>query len=154
MIISLCGNKEDKEIVIKHLKEVYGDMILLCDYFHLYFSTYVEQEKKKYDLEKKYDVMVAHKMFRKHINKIVSIKMKKILSNKDKIIILISDNILSRDINKTHYFNLSDLKILITSDKKLNLDNSLVHKNLYKKQDFDIVLDTNDEIDVKRLVKI
>ena len=82
--------------------------------------------------------------------------MKKILNNKDKIIILITDNILSKDIDKTSYFNISDLKILVTSEYNFNLDTNytLSHKNLYNKEEFDIILDTNNEIDIKRLVKI
>ena len=153
MIISLCGNKEDKEIVINKLKEVYKDKIILCNYFYIYFNTCIETEKKKYEFQKKYNIDTANKMYKEYINKIVSIKMKKILNNRDKIIILITDNILSKDIDKTSYFNISDLKILIPPKYKLNLDYS-IDNNLYNKEDFDIVLDTNNEIDIKKLVKI
>lgn len=156
MIISLCGDKKDKEIIINDLKEIYGDKILVCNYFKLYFNTYIKEEKKKYDLAQKYNSKVANQMFKKHINKIVTIKMKRILNSKNKIIILISDNVLTRDINKTHYFNISDLKILITSEENFNLNSSspFSHKNLYNKNDFDIILDKNDKIDVKKLVKL
>ena len=153
MIISLCGNKKDKDAVINNLKEVYGEKILVCDYFYLCFSAHIQQEKKKYDLEKKYDFITANKMFQEHINKIVDDEIKSMLNMKDKIIILVSDNILSRVINKTPYFDISDLKVLITSEK-LDACFILNHANLYEKEDFDIILDTNNEIDVRKLVRI
>ena len=64
MIISLCGNKEDKEIVINNLKEIYKDKILVCNYLYLYFNTCIEYEKKKYDLQKRYDIDTANKMYK------------------------------------------------------------------------------------------
>lgn len=156
MIISLCGNREDKEIVINKLRENYGEKVLVCNYSHLYFNACVENEKTGYDLEKKYDIPTAYEMFRSHINKIVDTRIKDILNTKDKIIVLMGDNILSSDINKTPYFDISDLKILITSEDRFNFDNSYIlnHKKLYDKKEFDVILATNDEIDVKKLVKI
>ena len=44
MIISLCGDLEDKKLVIKELKDVYKDKLLICDYFQICFKNVIENE--------------------------------------------------------------------------------------------------------------
>ena len=156
MIISLCGDLEDKKLVIKELKDVYKDKLLICDYFQICFKNVIKNEKIKYELQNEYkDFNRANRIFDKYIKKIVVKEMNSLLDkNKDKIILLMSDNVISHDIDKTPFFKKSDLKILITSDKKCKYPNSIRnHNNLYNKNKFDYVIDVKEKIDVKRLVK-
>lgn len=89
-----------------------------------------------------------HIEFNNYIDKIINDKMTNILnSNKNKIILLVSDNNLTIDIDKLSIFNDSDLKILVTSDK----DNvSAIYE--YNENDYDYIINNIDNIDVKRLV--
>ena len=156
MIISLCGDLEDKKIVINELEEIYKDKLLICDYFQICFKNVIENEKIKYKLQNEYnDFYKANRIFNNYIKRIVDKEMNSLLDkNKDKIILLMSDNVISRDIDKTPFFKKSDLKILITSDKKCKYPNSIRnHNNLYNKNKFDYVIDVKEKIDVKKLVK-
>ena len=157
MIISLCGDEDDKRRVINELKNVYQDKLVICDYYKIQFRTIIETESIKFKLINECDTLdSAHRIYRKYVDKIVSNKTEEFLEkNKDKIILLISNNILSKDINNTPYFKKSDLKILLTSEKKINDSLSIFsHKKLYDKNNFDCVFYDNEKIDVKKLVKL
>lgn len=157
MIISLCGDEFDKNSIIKELKNIYKDELVICDIYNIAFKTKIETENIKYKLDGKCESLEnSYRMYVKYVNKIVSNKIDKFLeNNKNKIILLISNNILSKDVNKTPYFKKSDLRILITSEKKFKDSYSIFnHKNLYDKKKFDYVLDSNEEVNVKKLVKL
>ena len=157
MIISLCGDDFDKKRVMEELKKIYKDKLVICDFYKITFRTLVETESIKYKLIKECESLESsHRMYMKYVDRIVSNKVNEFLeNNKDKIILLISNNLLSKDINNTPYFKKSDLKILVTSEKKLNDSYSVFnHKRLYNINKFDYVLYDNEKIDVKKLVKI
>lgn len=156
MIISLCGDLEDKKLVIKELKDVYKDKLLICDYFQICFKNVIKNEKIKYKLQNEYnDFNRANRIFNNYIKRLVVKEMNNLLDkNKDKIILLMSNNVISYDVDKTPFFKKSDLKILITSEEKYKYPNSIRnHNNLYNKNKFDYVIDVKEKIDVKRLVK-
>jgi len=156
MIISLCGDQEDKKIVIKELKEIYKDKLVVCDIFQVNFRNVIENEKIKYKLQNEYtDFDIANRIFNNYIKRLVNKEINNLLyKNKDKIVLLVSDNVISRDIDKTPFFKKSDLKILITSEEKYKYPNSIRnHNNLYNKNKFDYIIDVKEKIDVKRLVK-
>jgi len=68
---------------------------------------------------------------------------------------LISNNILTYDIDKTSFFKNTDLKLLITSDDKFdNKDYLLNCKELYDINSFDYVIKNGESIDIKRLVRL
>jgi len=37
MIISICGDAKKKENIINELKKNYGDSIVICNYYHIFF---------------------------------------------------------------------------------------------------------------------
>lgn len=157
MIISLCGDEFDKKNIINKLKNTYEDNLVICDFYKITFETLIETENIKYELNNKYkSPKSSYRMYLKYVDKIISNKIDEFLeTNKNKIILIISNNILSKDIDKTPYFKKSNLKILITSEKKYKDSYSIFnHKNLYDKKKFDYVLDSNEEVNVKKLVKL
>lgn len=165
MIISLCGDNTHKKTIIKELKDIYKDNIVICDYFKISFDTTIELEKQLYeyisskrDELNKADIDVikftnkARKRHRQLINTKVNESVNDFLDiNKDKIILLVSDSILCKDINRTKFFTKSDLKILIDVDKTYS---TLKLKQKYSKNKFDYVIDNMEKIDVKKLVKL
>lgn len=144
MIISLCGS--DKIKVINELKEVYGDKLIVFNYYHTTFRTIVDTESVRYKLESECKSFKdARKLYSEYVNDIVTNKTNEFIeNNKDKIIVLISDNVLSKDLDKTEFFDKSDLKILVNSDSRYK----------YNKNKFDLVIDKNQNIDIKKLVKL
>lgn len=157
MLISLCGDDFDKKQVMEELKKVYEDKLVICVFYKITFRTLVETENIKYKLDKEYKSSESsHRIYMKYVNRIISNKVDEFLeNNKDKIILLISNNVLSKDINNTPYFKKSDLKILVTSEKKLNDSYSAFsHKRLYNINMFDSVIYDIEKTDVKKLVKL
>lgn len=152
MIISLCGEEKIKKDIISYLKNIYGSNILICNYFLLGFKTTIEYERKYYEMLSKRQ----ESDFRKYIDDIVNRKINEILSdNKDKVILLISDNILSKDIDKTNFFNKSDLKILALSEKHNDGQESILHnQNSYNKNNFDFVINDTNKDKLKKLIKL
>ena len=144
MIICLCGS--DKSKVINELKQVYKDKLIVLNYYHTTFRTIVETESIRYKLETECKSFKdARKLYDKYVKNIVTNKTNEFIeNNKDKIIVLISDNILSKDLDKTDFFNKSDLKILVNSDSKYE----------YDENKFDLIIDKNENVDIKRLVKL
>jgi len=144
MIICLCGNEKSK--VLNELKQVYKDKLIIFNYYHTAFRTIVETESVKYKLQSECKSLKdARKLYNEYVNDIVVNKTNEFIeNNKDKIIVLISDNVLSKDLDKTNFFDKSDLKILVNSDSRYE----------YNKNKFDLVIDKNQNIDIKKLVKL
>lgn len=144
MIICLCGNEKLK--VLNELKQVYKDKLIVFNYYHATFRSIVETESVRYKLENDCKSFKdARKLYSEYVNNIVTNKTNEFIeNNKDKIIVLISDNILSKDLDKTEFFNKSDLKILVNSDSRYE----------YDKNKFDLVIDKNQNINIKKLVKL
>ena len=144
MIICLCGNEKLK--VLNELKQVYKDKLIVFNYYYAAFRTIVETESVRYKLENDCKSFKdARKLYSEYVNNIVTNKTNEFIeNNKDKIIVLISDNILSKDLDKTEFFDKSDLKILVNSDSRYE----------YDKNKFDLVIDKNQNINIKKLVKL
>ena len=144
MIICLCGNEKLK--VLNELKQVYKDKLIVFNYYHATFRSIVETESVRYKLENDCKSFKdARKLYIEYVNNIVTNKTNEFIeNNKDKIIVLISDNVLSKDLDKTEFFNKSDLKILVNSDSRYE----------YDKNKFDLVIDKNQNINIKKLVKL
>lgn len=148
MIISLCGDLGIKKIIIEEMEKKYKDKIVVCDYFQIMFNTVIDNERIKYQMLDNCSCLIeARKLFQNHVNKIVSDKINFLLEhNKNKIVLLITDNILTADIDKTDFFNKSDLKILAIDE----LDESEV----YDKTHFDYIFNRNEKINIKRVLKL
>lgn len=146
MIISLCGDEFDKQIIVKELQKVYGNKLLMINYFKEIFNERINNSQLRN--------LLSLSDFNKEINKIVQEKIDKIIiNNQDKVILLISNNILERDVNKLPWFRLSKIKILVTCNKKNNSDDSIWgHQVLYNKDDFDFIIDNEDKRFYKKLV--
>ena len=144
MIVCLCGNEKLK--VLNELKQVYKDKLIVFNYYHATFRSIVETESVRYKLENDCKSFKdARKLYGEYVNNIVTNKTNEFIeNNKDKIIVLISDNILSKDLDKTEFFDKSDLKILVNSDSRYE----------YDKNKFDLVIDKNQNINIKKLVKL
>lgn len=144
MIICLCGNEKLK--VLNELKQVYKDKLIVFNYYHATFRTIVETESVRYKLENECkNFKDARKLYGEYVNNIVTSKTNEFIeNNKDKIIVLISDNILSKDLDKTDFFDKSDLKILVNNESRYK----------YDENKFDLVLNNNKNIDIKKLVKL
>lgn len=151
MIISLCGDIENKIILLNEFKKEYGDKLVIWDYFEIAFRTVIENEKQKYDLiDNCSNLKEARKLFNDLIDKIMSDKFNTFCeNNKDKIILLITDNVICVDIDKTEFFDKSDLKILSIYN---SLDNE--SEEDYDESLFDYVVKNNEKIDIKKLVKL
>lgn len=148
MIISLCGNNSDTKNIITTLQKEYQDKLLVINYFLLSFHERINNSSNQ--------AKMTRKEFLKEIEQLVNKKITKIITtNKNKIIILISNNILEKEINQTPFFNISDLKILVTFDKYSDsLDPIFGHQILYKKEEFDYVISNDTQFDIRKLVKI
>lgn len=144
MIICLCGS--DKLKVINELKQVYKDKLIVFNYYHTTFRTIVDTESVRYKLETECKSFKdARKLYIEYVNNIVTNKTNEFIeNNKDKIIVLISDNILLKDLDKTEFFDKSDLKILVNNESRYKYDDSK----------FDLVINNNENIDIKKLVKL
>lgn len=144
MIICLCGS--DKLKVINELKQVYKDKLIVFNYYHTTFRTIVDTESVRYKLETECKSFKdARKLYIEYVNNIVTNKTNEFIeNNKDKIIVLISDNILLKDLDKTEFFDKSDLKILVNNETRYKYDDSK----------FDLVINNNENIDIKKLVKL
>lgn len=147
MIISLCGDEDDKQMIIQELQKVYGDKLLVINYFKEVFNERINNSQLRNSL--------LLREFNKQISEIVQKKLDEtIRNNQDKIILLISNNILEEDVNKLPWFKLSKIKILVTSDKK-NCQNDMLwgHQVLYNKDDFNYIIDSQDKVSYIKLVR-
>ena len=106
---------------IKFLKDLYGEKIAVCDYFHISFNATIETEKYRHELFDKYDYSKeSTASYHNYVDEIVNERVNNfLLNNKEKIIVLI-DSFLGEDINKTVFFNKSYFKVLIVPDKNGN----------------------------------
>ena len=147
MIISLCGNEFDKKNFIQALQKIYGEKLIVINYFQEAFNERIANESKRNKMTKTAYLCEVAEIVNERITKIIS-------NNQHKIILLISNNILDKDINKTPFFHISDLRILITSDKLFNSNDPIFgHQALYKKEDFDYVINRDEPLDIRKLVK-
>lgn len=147
MIISLCGDEYDKQMIIQELQKVYGNKLLVINYFKEVFDERIDNTKLRNSL--------LLEEFNKRISEIVQEKIDEIIkNNQDKIIVLISNNILEVDIDKLPWFKLSKIKILVTSDKK-NCQNDMLwgHQVLYNNEAFDYVINSQDKVSYRKLVR-
>ena len=156
MVISLCGNRNSVIYAINELSKIYKDKLLVCDIWKEEFNTKIDSEKYKYELlDKHKNLDEARKKHVHYITETVNNKVNTILDeNKDKIIILIGNCILSNDINKTIFFNKSNLKILITNRNTSDMYSPFNHKFLYKKENFDYVIYDDEKDKIKELIKL
>lgn len=152
MIISLCGEFTDKMSIIDKLKDIYKETLLVYDFHRCIFRTQVQTEKQKYELDNKYnDISKSRKIYQKLVEEIAYDKTNDFLNNNtDHIIVLISNNILYKDINATPFFAKSDLKILVTSK---NENNSLFNEK-YNEKNFDYVIVPEEKVNIRKLVKL
>lgn len=150
MIISLCGDESYKKIIINEFNKKYKDKITMCDYFKIKFNTIIETESVKYRLiDNCIDLNIAREKYSKYVDDRVMLKINKIYDdNKDKIILLYGDEVLTKDFVNTSFFHRSDIKVLCVDMKKINEEIN------YDKSLFDIIFSKREEIDVKKLVKI
>lgn len=149
MLISLCGDNNEKDKILKQFKEEYKDTLIICNYFYIYFDTVIENENIKYKLLDEYkNAYDARIIFSRYIEKIVNNKINEYVNyDKDKIIIILTDNVLTPDINKTIYFEKSDIRVLVMNGDELS-------DSFYDKKMFDYVVDVKKEINVKKLVRL
>lgn len=175
MLISICG--KEKTNLINQLKEIYKDKLLILDLGNIKFRNTIENEPVYYKMlsEEKCDKMHSidnisdeflekimdsidkkHKKFNEYLNYTIYNKIKLLLiSNQDKIIIFKRDEPLIPDVDKTEFFKDSDLKILVENNDEKVIKKSVFDKNhIYNKDEFDIVINPNEKVDVKKLVKI
>lgn len=165
MIISLCGN--NKEDIIKELKKVYDVMIF--DYIDLKFQMVIKYEKVYYDLldnaskrempkeinkefmdEIMNSIKEKREEFSAYIDNKIFNKVNELHNNNRGKIILITGNneCLSYDICQTPIFKKADLRILLVSEKE-ELDLSNINRD-----DFNYIISSNKNLDVKELIKI
>ena len=145
MIICLCGNEKLK--VLNELKQVYKDKLIVFNYYYAAFRTIVETESVRYKLENDCKSFKdARNLYLEYVNEIVTNKTNEFIkNNKEKIIVLVSDNVLSKDLDKTEFFDKADLKVLTNSHNP---------RYEYDKSKFDLVIDKNENINIKKLVKL
>ena len=147
MIISICGDNKYKNILINKFKEKYKDAVVECDYFHIKFNSVINTEKYKYELlDSSSSLEKARLEYSNVVDNTVKERINNFLEvNKDKIIILISDEILNPCFYDTEYFMNSDIKILAVNE---NIDDINYDKSL-----FDYVYNDISCIDVRKLVR-
>lgn len=182
MIIGMCGKSgSGKSTISNHLKEKLGAIHCDIDKIGHYVLTIPKVQK---DLIESFGIEIYedNKINRNKLSKIVfshadkmkileqitwmqmEIEIDKIINeNKDKIIILDWQLL-----PKTKYLNLCDLKILIDIPYEIRKQRILKRDNIseekidlrekasitYNKNDFDYVFNTNNNEDIKRLVKL
>ena len=97
------------------------------------------------------DLNVARIKFSEFIEKEVNKKINIfIANNQNRIIVLVTDNVLTPDIDKMYYFDKSDLKVLVMS----NDDYECFYNDGYDKERFDYLIDVKKQIDIRKLVKL
>ena len=147
MVISICGDDKYKNILINKFKDIYKDKLGIYNYSNIKFKSIIDTEKYKYELlESSISLESARLKYSKIVDNTVKNRLDKLLDdNKDKIIILTNDSVLSKDFYFNKYFLESDIKVLVSCE---NIDDINYNKEL-----FDYVFSNVYDIDVKRLVK-
>jgi len=147
MKISLCGNITYINNFIKKMKELYGDKIVICNIFNIKFKIVVDTESIKYKLlDSSESFEKANKEYQNIVDSKTKEKINKLINdNRDKIIIIIDNNILTNCFTNTCYFKNSDIKILFED---------IIDDINYDKSDFDYIFDHVDNINIKKLVKL
>ena len=158
MIISLCGNQKNKEYVINILKGIYGTKLVICDYYSFSLDTIIENDSKRFlsknrkisDIFDIFKIIEEERIeFNNYIKEIVNKKINTFLeSNKDKIVLLVSNTYLCEDIDKTYFFQKSDLKILV-----LPVVDDLSLINTYNEEYFDYILNECEKDKIKQIIK-
>lgn len=73
MLISLCGKEEDTKNFIKFLKDLYGEKIVVCDYFRFSFNTIIDTEEFRYKLFDKCNYSEKiEKIYNNYVDEIVN----------------------------------------------------------------------------------
>lgn len=147
MIISICGDEKYKNILINEFKERYQNNVVICDYFQIKFNSIIETESIKYKLmDSSSSLDIARMEYGKVVNDYTNRSIDKFMDdNKNKIIILTNDNVLTKDFYSTSYFNNSDIKVLV---KGVNIDDINCDDCL-----FDVVIKSEKDLDIRKLVK-
>jgi len=158
MLICLCGDLEEKLKIINKLTNEYKDKLLIVNYYNYLSNEKKSNEQLKYQLLNNCNtynqVQLVQFLLEEQTHKNTNELIKNIIkNNKNKIILLISNNI-TKDIDKTPFFNNANLKILAISKEKLNNFNYfLKYNSIYNNDSFDIIIDTSKLIDIKTIIK-
>lgn len=173
MIISIIGEGKIKELMINNLKKTHGSNIVICDYNKTRIETVIEHEKDLYmmnqenikpDLSKSENeykieellkiINESTKNFNENIDNIVENKINTFINdNKDKVILLVSDTLLTKDIDKIDCLKKANIKIVIAPRKSNNTNSIFNDINLYNSKETNQVTPTIEIIKIKELIK-
>lgn len=147
MTISLCGNTNNLNNFINKMKKIYEDKVIVCDMFNIKFNIVIETESIKYKLlDNCKSLDCARKEYQKVIDERTNDKITKLLNeNRDRIVLLIDNNILTNRFTNNCYFLNSDIKILFEG---------IIDDVNYNKNDFDYVVKDFNDINIRKLVKV
>jgi len=143
MIISICGCEKNKNEFMNMLQEICGNKIVICDLFNIKFNTIIETENMKYKLLDNCDCLDnARKEYQKIVDEKTNSKIFELINNnKDKIVLLLYNEVFSKDFLASDLFYNSDIKILFKDDMEyIN----------YDEKNFDYLI---NKINIRKLVK-